>query len=176
LERPGRTEGTDARSARHFRTVGAAGRLPSVRVGTPAQLRLDDGTTVPARVRKLYLRDDGRRVILELTAARPVPRGGGARSLQAALTVPASKSVVTVPARALQRTPSGAAVWIATPSPDSEEKTAWTAHRQPVQIGATRQGKAEIQAGLPPGSRVIVAGMERLREGQRVSVVPWSLP
>jgi hypothetical protein len=67
-------------------------------------------------------------------------------------------------------------VWIATPSPDSEEKTAWTAHRQPVQIGATRQGKAEIQAGLPPGSRVIVAGMERLREGQRVSVVPWSLP
>ena len=33
-----------------------------------------------------------------------------------------------------------------------------------------------FRSGLQPDCRVIVAGMERLREGQEVAVVPWTLP
>jgi multidrug efflux pump subunit AcrA (membrane-fusion protein) len=72
------------------------------------------------------------------------------------------------------RAADGAVLWIA--QPDSNAPATWTAHRRLVRLGVTRGGKVEVRAGLEAGERVIVAGMEPLRDGQPVAAVPWNLP
>jgi len=45
------------------------------------------------------------------------------------------------------------------------------AHQVPVTLGDSSAGRVEVLSGLKPGDRVIVAGLEYLREGDRVRVV-----
>jgi len=45
-------------------------------------------------------------------------------------------------------------------------------HRQPVQVGRTRDGRVEILDGLAVGQRVVHTGHLKLREGQAVVVTP----
>jgi membrane fusion protein (multidrug efflux system) len=44
-------------------------------------------------------------------------------------------------------------------------------HRQPVEVGRTRDGRVEILEGLEPGQRVVHTGHLKLREGQTVKIV-----
>jgi multidrug efflux pump subunit AcrA (membrane-fusion protein) len=159
-------------SAAQYRVEGEADDLRGVHAGLPARIQVG-GTTVPARVRAVSPQEGGR-CRVDLVAERAPAPGAGSAGVRAELTVPAVAPVICVPVPAVLRTADGTALWIA--QPDSTAPVTWTAHRRLVRLGMTRDGKVEICAGLEAGERVIVAGMEPLRDGQPVAAVPWNLP
>jgi multidrug efflux pump subunit AcrA (membrane-fusion protein) len=72
---------------------------------------------------------------------------------------------VFVPRELVERQNGDAAIWIA-------DQTAGVARRQTVRAGRTTGGPlVEIAEGLTPASRLIVAGREGLRDGQRIRVI-----
>jgi RND family efflux transporter MFP subunit len=162
-------------SGRRYGAEAAAAELRDVRVGDPCRLRTSWGETIPARIQAISPREGGRRIALEIVAARlPQRRGVMSNRATVEVTVAAPTPVVTVPEQAVRREPSGAAVWVI--QPDTEASDAWTAHRRPVRLGPARDGEVEVRDGLAQDSRVIVAGMETLQDGQAVSAVKWNLP
>lgn len=175
-------------SGYRFRAEGPADRLRGVRPGSPARLRVASGAPLPARVSAVFLlgpspsgrgaggRGPRRRVAVEVVAAGAAPRRSPGGTASVELTVPGPATVVIVPARAVQHTPAGAVLWVAQRIGKEGAGTGWVAHRRMVRAGAGRDGHVQIRAGVEPGSQVIVAGMEKLRDGQTVAAVPWSLP
>jgi RND family efflux transporter MFP subunit len=165
-----------ARAAgRRFRIEAPADRLSGARPGTPCRIRIG-GAALPARVEEVAVSEEDRRMGLEVLALAPLPpRAQGTdrgASVEISLSPPAP--ALTVPVQAVRRSPDGDMVWIVRPGARAAEPS--TAYLQPVHVGAIREGKAEIRSGLVPGSRVIVAGMEQLRDGQDVAAIPWALP
>jgi multidrug efflux pump subunit AcrA (membrane-fusion protein) len=59
-------------------------------------------------------------------------------------------------------------------APGSPPGGAQTAHQIQVTLGASDGERTEIVAGVTAGQEVIYRGQTGLREGDRVSVVPWS--
>lgn len=47
-----------------------------------------------------------------------------------------------------------------------------TVHRVPVQVGRLAGSSIEVEGGLAPGSRVVVAGVGHLAEGMKVRLIP----
>ncbi|PWB89308.1 efflux RND transporter periplasmic adaptor subunit [Methylosinus sporium] len=82
--------------------------------------------------------------------------------VNAELTVETLKSVVLVPAAAIQRGARGPFVYMF----DGEDKVAV----RPVRLGPGDSERAVIEEGLRPGQRVVVEGVDRLRDGARVIV------
>jgi multidrug efflux pump subunit AcrA (membrane-fusion protein) len=187
-------------SGHRFRAEGPADRLRGIRPGSPARLRVAGGATLPARVSAVFLlgpssagaplppgavgwggvgaggRGPRRRVAVEVVAAGAAPPRSPSGSASVELTVPGPATAVIVPARAVQHTPAGAMLWVAQRTGKEGANPTWVAHRRMVRAGAGRDGHVQIRAGVEPGSQVIVAGMEKLRDGQTVAAVPWSLP
>ena len=69
---------------------------------------------------------------------------------------------VTVPAKAIQRGPNGAYVYVL----DAEKK----ADMRPVKVGATEGEWTLVESGLQPGDQVVVDGQYRLQPGATVEV------
>jgi RND family efflux transporter MFP subunit len=76
-------------------------------------------------------------------------------TVDANLIVAERADALLVPATAVQ----GNAVWVVTKG---------RAHRQPVRIGVTGAGRAEILEGLSPDARIVDAPPPDLREGRAV--------
>jgi multidrug resistance efflux pump len=183
-----------------YRAEGPADRLRGVRPGSPARLRVAGGAPVPARISAVFLlgpssavaplppgegrwggvgaggKGPRRRIGVEVVSAGAAPGRSPGGSAVVELTVPGPATVAIVPARAVRHTPAGAVLWVAQRTRDKGSGTAWVARRRRVRVGAGQDGHVQIRAGLEPGSQVIVAGMEKLRDGQAVAAVPWSLP
>jgi biotin carboxyl carrier protein len=120
------------------------------------------GSQVPAGASLLWIR----------TGSTPAVRVEESRPRVVRALAP---SLLSIPGKAVLSTPEGSAVWVARRRGQSNG-TAWTAHRQVVQVSRRRKGTVLISKGLEPDSRVIVAGIEQLREGQAVAAIPWRLP
>jgi multidrug efflux pump subunit AcrA (membrane-fusion protein) len=150
----------------------AASDLRGVRPGAPARI-LVGGATIPARVRTVRGVAGGRRVAVAVAAAGSTLRIVDSDRARVEITAPVSEAVLVAPATAVVRVSERAAVWVAQ---QEQAQDTWTARRLLVRLGETRDGKVAIHGGLQPGAQVIVAGMERLRDGQPVAVVPWNLP
>ncbi|WP_457807834.1 efflux RND transporter periplasmic adaptor subunit [Kushneria sp. EE4] len=84
------------------------------------------------------------------------------------LTLTTLNNVVIVPETAIQNSESGNHVYVV----DDEE----TVHQRSVEVGASDDLHAVIDAGLDVGERVVVDGVDRLRDGARVNVVSNHLP
>jgi membrane fusion protein, multidrug efflux system len=69
---------------------------------------------------------------------------------------------VTVPAKAIQRGPSGSYVYVL----DAEKK----ADMRPVKVGATEDDRTLVESGLEAGDQVVVDGQYRLQPGATVQV------
>jgi len=82
------------------------------------------------------------------------------------------KGVVTIPAAALQRGSQGSFVYVINPNtgpknpgPASDDGTVSV---RPVKLGPSDGERVAVESGLAAGERVVVDGMDRLREGARV--------
>jgi multidrug efflux system membrane fusion protein len=82
--------------------------------------------------------------------------------VNAELTVETLKGVVLAPAAALQRGAKGPFVYAL----DGDEKVAVRS----VRLGPSDGERAVIESGLEPGQRVVVEGVDRLRDGAKVVV------
>lgn len=82
--------------------------------------------------------------------------------VNAELTVETLKGVVLAPTAAIQRGAKGPFVYAL----EGDEKVAM----RPVRLGPSDGERAVIESGLEPGQRVIVEGVDRLRDGAKVVV------
>lgn len=82
--------------------------------------------------------------------------------VNARLQVDALKQALTVPAAAIQQGAQGPFVYAV--QPDS------TVNVRPVQPGPAEGGQVSIRDGLKPGDQVVVSGVDKLREGAKVTV------
>ncbi|WP_344139081.1 efflux RND transporter periplasmic adaptor subunit, partial [Luedemannella flava] len=90
--------------------------------------------------------------------AAPTPRPG--MSAVAHLRVRDAVDAVTVPAAAVFSSGDGDAVWLI---------NGGKAVRQPVKVGVQGADLVQILDGLTPGQRVVVAGTDKVAEGQQVT-------
>ena len=73
-----------------------------------------------------------------------------------------------VPQAAVQRDPQGAYVMVV----GANDLVA----RKNIETAGTQEGSWVVTSGLAPGDRIIVAGLQRVREETPVTTVPWSPP
>jgi membrane fusion protein (multidrug efflux system) len=92
-------------------------------------------------------------------------------SVRVEVPVGAPTTVVTIPASALRKDPSGDHVFVI--GPDSGHGS--RAHLQPVQAGPALEDEVLILRGLAPGERVATSGSFKLRDGALVAPVSDSL-
>ncbi|MDZ7826913.1 MAG: efflux RND transporter periplasmic adaptor subunit [Gammaproteobacteria bacterium] len=82
------------------------------------------------------------------------------------LLVGAAEPVRTLPRIAIAFFAYGESVFVI-----DETDQGLVVHRQPVEVGRTREGRVEILSGLEVGQRVVHTGHLKLREGQTVKIV-----
>ena len=76
------------------------------------------------------------------------------------LTLGTRRDATTLPESAVQRGPEGLLAYVVKPDDSVETR--------PIRVAQTQEGKAVIDQGLAPGTRVIVDGQSRVRPGVKV--------
>lgn len=141
--------------------------LPRMKVGDPAQLRIDalGGAAFPARILRIHpsLEQTSRQGIVELTLEDP-PAGVKAGQFVRVRLETAAVERLLIPFRALRRDRDGELVWLIT---DEGQ-----AVRRKVRSGLQIADRIEILEGLAAGDRIITRGFLGLSEGKTVKVVP----
>jgi RND family efflux transporter MFP subunit len=89
-------------------------------------------------------------------------------AFQLGSTVTVTRSVavtptITLPASALLDENGKTSVWVVDPA-------ALTVGLQPIQVGVRDFGYFTVASGIEPGSRVVVAGVHSLTQGQKVRI------
>lgn len=79
--------------------------------------------------------------------------------------LPERTGVLTVPRTAVTYNPYGDALFVI-----EEGEDGLVANRRQVETGEVRAGRVEIVSGLEPGERVVRAGHQKLRNGQRIQI------
>lgn len=136
------TAAFDAIPGRRF-----AGRVTEVGVSSAAT-----GTTFPVTVR--------------IGEAAPEIRSGMAAGVDIALGDASAPDRFVLPAQAVGEDRVGRFVFVAEPTAEGRA----VARRRPVTVGALLPGGLEVTEGIDAGDRVIVAGLNRLRDGQPVRI------
>ncbi|MFB1490453.1 MULTISPECIES: efflux RND transporter periplasmic adaptor subunit [unclassified Thiocapsa] len=141
--------------------------LPRMKVGDPAQLRIDalGAAAFPARILRIHpsLEQTSRQGIVELTLEDP-PAGVKAGQFVRVTLETAAVERLLIPFRALRRDRDGEFVWLLTEQGQ--------ASRRKVRSGLQIADRIEILKGLAPGDRIITRGFLGLSEGKTVKVVP----
>jgi len=86
--------------------------------------------------------------------------------VNARLTLQTLRGVTIVSSRAVQHGAPGTFVYLLRPN--------GVAHVQVIRTGVSQGDQMQVLSGLAPGDTVVVDGVDRLREGARVRVVPAS--
>jgi membrane fusion protein (multidrug efflux system) len=76
-----------------------------------------------------------------------------------------AKPVLTLPRTAVSFFAYGESVFVI-----DETGERLSVHRQPVQVGRTRDERVEILSGLEAGQRVVHTGHQKLRDGQAIAI------
>jgi RND family efflux transporter MFP subunit len=141
--------------------------LPRMKVGDPAQLRIDalGAVAFPARILRIHpsLEQTSRQGIVELTLEDP-PAGVKAGQFVRVTLETAAVERLLIPFRALRRDRDGEFVWLLTDTGQAARRT--------VRSGLQTADRIEILEGLAPGDRIITRGFLGLSEGKTVKVVP----
>ncbi|MCE2737875.1 MAG: efflux RND transporter periplasmic adaptor subunit [Rhodobacter sp.] len=137
--------------------------IANVKVGSPALVRLVDGTELPARIRHVARQATEKTRTFGIDVALPntdgkIPAGMTAAVRLFAPPVPA----VTVPRSVLTLSEDGR-IGLRVVGKDNIARF--------VAVGIIEDGeKGLVVAGIPEGVRVIVAGQDLIRDGDRVNV------
>lgn len=146
-------------------------RIAEIELGMVATVRpwAQSQQVIPARVREIAPAADAATRSYAVRVA--FDSSGEPPSLGATATVVFTRPVamqVLLPLAAVTRAGDHAAAWIV--------DDADTLRRVAVEAGEFREDGVVILGGLPPGARVVVAGVHRLVEGETVRAVDESAP
>ncbi|MGM0984761.1 MAG: efflux RND transporter periplasmic adaptor subunit [Pseudomonadota bacterium] len=156
--------------------------LDDLSVGAPVRVHLPlAGLSVAGEVSEVGLPVDPRQATWPLRVAlsglSPEERGPLRPGMAAELTLPLDGpgSGIWVPMVAVQRDARGPFVYVADiKASASEQEAEWreaTIRRRDVVPGAQQGERMRIEAGLAAGMSLVIAGMSRLHDGQRVRVM-----
>lgn len=135
------------------------------------QVLLDDGSVFPQTGRLLFsdLSVDPSSGQVTLRAELPNPQGTLLPGLYVRVRLPVAQAsdAVLLPQQAVAHTAQGDSVLVV-----AEDGSV---SARPVKLGpAPQPDRSLVLAGLKPGERVIVDGLQRARAGAKVRAVPWA--
>lgn len=137
----------------------------AVREGLRAEVQLDalPGRTFEAQVTRVYPELDRRMRTrtVELVLAEQVPLMPGMFA-RVRLVLEVVDEAVTVPLQAVVMTPAGAQVVYVVVDGEALQRK--------VKTGIEQAGRVQVVSGLEAGAKVVVAGLERLKDGVEVRV------
>lgn len=140
--------------------------LPDLRVGDPAQVRIDalGDALHPGRILRIHPAiDPATRTGRVEVALKPVPPGARAGQFCRVQLSSGSRDRLVVPLAALRRDAAGEFVFV--------HQDDGTVRRQPVTSGLRLADQVELREGLAAGTQVVVKGFLGLVPGQRVKAV-----
>lgn len=73
------------------------------------------------------------------------------------------RNVTLIPSAAVQRGTQGTFVYAVQPDD--------TVKLQVVKLGASNDGKVVVESGVAPGTRLVIDGMDKLRDGSKVEII-----
>lgn len=106
-------------------------------------------------------------VTVALTHNCPNVRSGMAADVRFTFVSEGGEDRIFAPGVAVGEDRSGRYVFILSPAGGGY----WTANRRSVEIGAIYPGSIEVKSGLEEGELVVTAGVTRITDGQRVSLL-----
>jgi membrane fusion protein, multidrug efflux system len=145
-----------------------------VTVGRTLQLTSDDvpGVEFKGRVNAIdsVVNEATRNIQVQATLANPGGKLRPGMFVQVALGLGASRSVITLPASAINYAPYGDSVFVVADLKDPKGKSYRGVRQQFVKIEGSRGDQVGVVSGLKPGDEVVSAGVFKLRNGAAVQV------
>jgi membrane fusion protein, multidrug efflux system len=115
--------------------------------------------------------DEGtRNVRVQATLANPGGKLRPGMFVQSQVLVGANRSVITLPASAINYAPYGDSVFIVTDLKDPKGNTYRGVRQQVVKLGGARGDQMAVLSGISPGDEVVTSGVFKLRNGAAVQV------
>jgi membrane fusion protein (multidrug efflux system) len=146
----------------------------AVRVGGRVQVTTEDlaGISFVGRVSAINSVVDEATRNVQVQATLPNPRGTlrPGMFVQTQLSVGASRSVVALPASAINYAPYGDSVFVVTDLKDPNGKPYRGVRQQVVKLGGGRGDQIAVLTGIKPGEEVVTSGVFKLRNGAAVHI------
>ena len=155
-----------------------------VRVGEDVKLTADNlpGVTFTGRVNALdsVVDSSTRNIQVQATVANPQGRLHPGMFVQVEVNVGASRSVLPLPASAINYAPFGDSVYVLADLKGPDGKTYRGVSQQFVKLQGSQGDQVGVVSGLKPGDEVVSSGVFKLRNGAAVvvnnSVMPENNP
>jgi membrane fusion protein, multidrug efflux system len=147
----------------------SAGQVP---VGRSVRVTNDAGAEWIGRVAAIdSLVDEGTRNIqVQATLSNPDGRLRPGMFVQAEVALGPARSIVVLPASAINYAPYGDSVFVVTDMKTDDGKPYRGVRQQLVKIGPARGDQISIVSGVKPGEEVVTSGVFKLRNGAAVQI------
>ena len=146
----------------------------SVRIGRTVRMTTEDlaGAEFTGRVTAInsVVDEATRNVQVQATLANPGGRLRPGMFVQTRLSLGSSRSVVALPASAVNYAPYGDSVFIVTDMKGPDGTTYRGVRQQVVTLGGGRGDQVAVLSGVTPGEEVVTSGVFKLRNGAAVRV------
>jgi membrane fusion protein (multidrug efflux system) len=147
---------------------------PQVRVGRTLRVAKEDlpSLAFPGRVTAIdsVVNEATRNVQIQATLSNPEGKLRPGMFVQVELALGAARSVIALPASAINYAPYGDSVFVITDLKDPSGKTYRGVRQQIVKIEGSRGDQVAIISGINPGDEVVTSGVFKLRNGAAVQV------
>jgi membrane fusion protein, multidrug efflux system len=111
-----------------------------------------------------------RNIQVQATLANPEGKLRPGMFVRAQVVLPASSTVLALPASAINYAPYGDSVFIVADMKGPNGKTYRGVHQQIVKLGAARGDQIAVTSGVEKGQEVVTSGVFKLRNGAAVQV------
>jgi membrane fusion protein (multidrug efflux system) len=148
--------------------------LGQVKIGQTVHLSANDlaGQSFTGKVNALdSVVDPGtRNVSLQATVANPGGKLRPGMFVQVEVGVGANKSVIPLPASAINYAPFGDSVYVLSDMQGPDGKAYKGVKQQFVKVAGTRGDQVGVVSGIKPGEEIVTSGVFKLRNGAAVAV------
>ncbi len=145
-----------------------------VRVGRSLRVTANDasGAAFTGRVTALdaVVNENTRNVQVQATLSNPKGRLRPGMFVQVEMAVGAERSVISLPATAINYAPYGDSVYVVSDMQGKDGKTYRGVRQQFVKVEGSRGDQVAVVSGLKPGDEVVSSGVFKLRNGAAVQV------
>jgi membrane fusion protein, multidrug efflux system len=147
---------------------------PQMNVGRVIRVTSNDvaGTEFKGRITAIdsIVNEGTRNVQVQATLANPAGKLRPGMFVQVGVVTGADRSVIALPASAVNYAPYGDSVYVVCDLKDPSGKTYRGVRQQFVKLGGSRGDQVAVISGVNPGDEVVSSGVFKLRNGAAVQV------